>query len=198
MIHYHGTPLGGKRSELVSFFRGRSALVPFPRPEDLPIVADVCRSFAFDNGAFTAWKSGEPLVVEGYVRWCEEWHRHPGFDWAIIPDVVDGSESDNDRMIRDWPQHIAGVPVWHMHETLDRLDLLCRDFARVAIGSSGAWPTPGRRGWWDRMIDAMGVACDENGRPRCKLHGLRMLSTEILRSSRSLRRIVRTSLRTAN
>ena len=117
--------------------------------------------------------------MDGYIDWCEEWCQHPGFDWAIIPDVIDGSEAENDAMIAGWPRSIAGVPVWHMHESLDRLECLCRDWRRIAIGSSGAWPTPGRRGWWNRMIEVMGVVCDEEGRPRTRLHGLRMLSTEI-------------------
>lgn len=29
------------------------------------------------------------------------------------------------------------------------------------------------------MAEAMGAVCDENGRPKCKLHGLRMLNPDI-------------------
>lgn len=35
VIHYHGTPVGGSRSDVVRFLRGRHALIPFARPDDL-------------------------------------------------------------------------------------------------------------------------------------------------------------------
>lgn len=179
MKHYHGTPLGGTRDEVARFMQGRHALVPFPRPEDLPIVADVCRSFVFDNGAFTVWKQGGQLDVPGYIAWCEEWHKHPGFDWALIPDVIDGTDEDNDALLRDWPKHIAGVPVFHLHEKPERLERLANEWPIVALGSSGVWHTPGTQGWWKRIATIMDAVCDEDGRPLCKLHGLRMLAPDV-------------------
>ncbi len=184
MIHYHGTPCGGPRQDVARFLAGRHCLIPFPRPEDLAIAADVCQSFCLDNGAFSAWKSGEALDIPAYAAWVEQWHRHPGFDWCLIPDVIDGTEAENERLIRDWkttlPGHlIPSVPVWHLHESLDYLRWLAGCNKMLALGSSGQWATPGTTGWWDRMGEAMSVLCDEHGRPMCKLHGLRMLSPEI-------------------
>lgn len=179
MIPYHGTPCGGTRKDAARFLRGRRALVPFPRPDDVAIVADVCQAFVFDNGAFSAWTRGERLDVDGYVAWCEQWHRHPGFDWALIPDVIDGDESDNDALVRAWPRFIRGVPVWHLHESLERLARLAREWPTVALGSSGQWRTPGTASWWQRMAEAMDAICDEAGRPACRLHGLRMLDQDI-------------------
>jgi len=51
-------------------------------------------------------------------------------------------------------------------------------FDTVALGSSGQWKTPGAASWWDRMAEAMAVICVD-GRPRCKLHGLRMLNPAV-------------------
>ncbi len=175
MIHYHGTPVGGSRQDVARFLMGRHALIPFPRHEDVAIAADVCQSFCFDNGAFTVWKQGGQLDIPGYIAWCDEWHRHPGFDWALIPDVITGTEQDNDALLKDWPSHIEGVPVWHMHESIDRLVRLGNEWRTVALGSSGQWASPGTEPWWQRMSDAMVALCDANGRPPCKLHGLRML-----------------------
>lgn len=179
MIHYHGTPVGGAKHDVHRFLAGRHALVPYPRQDDLGVVADVCQSFVFDNGAFSVWKRGEVLDVDGYTRWVEEWHRHPGFDWALIPDVIEGDEAENDAMLRDWPTHLPGVPVWHLHESVERLARLAENWRMVALGSSGQWATPGERGWWHRMGEALAAICDEAGRPRCQLHGLRMLDPEI-------------------
>ena len=181
MKPYHGTPIGGTRQDVARFLMGRHALVPFPRRDDMGIVAEACQSFVFDNGAFTVWKQGGELDIEGYTRWVMEWRRHPGFDWALIPDTIDGSEAENDALMRDWPAALRpfGVPVWHLHESLERLARLCGDFGTVAIGSSGQWATPGTAGWWHRMAEAMHVACDAEGRPLARLHGLRMLNPEV-------------------
>ncbi len=179
MIHYHGTPVGGSRQDAARFLAGRHALVPFPRKDDLGAVAETCQSFVFDNGAFSVWKKGGTLDVDGYIRWADDWHRHPGFDWALIPDVIEGDEEANDRLLEDWPAHLPGAPVWHMHESLGRLQRLCREWRTVALGSSGDWPTPGANRWWERMTLAMDAICDQDGRPPCRLHGLRMMSPKV-------------------
>ena len=160
------------------FLAGRHAFVSYAHPGDLPLVADACSSFALDNGAFSAWRSGRPFDEPGFVAWVEEWHRHPGFDWAVIPDVIEGTEEENDAMVERWPAHLAGVPVWHYNESLDRLDRLVSAWPRVALGSSSAHPT-GSEAWWRRTAEALDVACDADGHPRTRLHGLRMLDPKL-------------------
>lgn len=145
------------------------------------IVAEACHSFVLDNGAFSVWKRGEVLDVAGYVEWVRLWRRHPGFDWALIPDVIDGDEYANDALLAEWPADLKahGVPVWHLHESPARLLRLAQDWPIVALGSSGQWATPGNADWWVRMRSVINHVCDHNGRPLCHLHGLRMLSPAI-------------------
>jgi hypothetical protein len=176
---YHGTPIGGSRQDVARFLVGRHALVPFPRQDDMGIVGEVCKSFIFDNGAFSVWKRGETLDIPGYVKWCYEWYRHPGFDWALIPDSIEGNEAENDAMLRDWPEDIRSVPVYHLHESPARLERLVNEYDTVALGSSGQWSSPGSKEWWLRVAELMPVACDELGRPLARLHGLRMLDPKI-------------------
>ena len=140
MIHYHGTPISGPHDEhLARFFRGRNALVSHAHRSQLPIVAENARTFVFDNGAYSAWKSGREMDVAGYVEWVREWHLHPGFSWALIPDVIGGTEKENDAMLGDWPVDLPGVPVWHMNETVERLEFLADGWRTVAIGSSALY-----------------------------------------------------------
>lgn len=179
MIHYHGTPCGGKREEVARFLTGRHALVPWPRPEDIATVAEVCQSFCLDNGAFSIWRQGGSADWKRYYDWVAEWYRHPAFDFALIPDVIAGTEEENDLLIEDWPHGSAGVPVWHMHESIDRLKRLLKQWRITALGSSGKWPNPGTKSWWSRMDEVMDAVCDEHGRPEGKLHGLRMLDPAI-------------------
>lgn len=182
MRHYHGTPIGGKRQDVAKFLAGRNALVPFLRQDDLGVVADVCQSFVFDNSAFSMWRREIEINWIDYLAWVADWCKHPGFDWALIPDEIEGNEADNDAKIsafQDAGLALYGVPVWHLHESPSRLLRLCEAWPTVAIGSSGQWPTPGTSGWWRRMSDVMDSICDDRGRPAVKLHGLRMLDPEI-------------------
>lgn len=151
-------------------------MVSFAHPQQMEIAAEVCQSVVLDNGAFPAWKKGIRYDFAGFADWAAKWIRHPAVDWLVIPDRIDGSEADNDALLRDWGMPAAvSVPVWHMHESVARLERLAADFPRVALGSSGEFATVGTEAWWLRMADAMDAVCDAEGRPLVKLHGLRML-----------------------
>lgn len=183
MIQYHGMPLSSdsQKHEIgPEFLKGRHALVSFANPQSLPIVAESCLSFVLDNGAFTFWKGGKQPDWDDYYLWVREWERHPGYEWHIIPDIIDGTEDDNWRLMFEYGRKADyGVPVYHMHESMKHLERLVTNYPRIAIGSSGEWPNPGTKSWWKRMAEIMEVVCDDRGRPRCKLHGLRMLNPVI-------------------
>lgn len=180
MIHYHGLPItpGVAAAEAVS---AGHAFVSFMHPSQLGIAIECCQSFAVDNGAFSAWRSGEPVKDwSAFYAWAAECQRVPSCDFAVVPDVIDGDEADNDALLAEWPlPRWFGAPVWHLHESLDRLERLAADWPRVCLGSSGDYSTPGTVEWWQRMHEAMAVVCDSAGRPMVRLHGLRMLDPDL-------------------
>lgn len=183
MIKYHGTPFGGTRDEVAKFLCGRHALIPFGNHGDIGTAAEVCETFMIDNGAFTSWTKGIKPDWNEYIKFVETYRLHPGFDFCVIPDVIDGDETQNNQLM-DWfcintSRRLRKSPVWHMHESVDRLKMLCDRFETVCLGSSGEFSDPGNRAWWGRMDLAMRTICDEHGRPPCKLHGLRMLDPAI-------------------
>lgn len=183
MIHYHGLPIT-PATAAVRAVRGGHAFVSFRHPDQLTIALETAQSFAVDNGAFSAWKSGEPITDwSRFYEWVAELHRYPPFDFAVIPDVIDGDEAANDALLSEWPWRLTaphvGAPVWHLHESLDRLDRLVSQWPRVCLGSSGDFAQIGTPAWWVRMAEAMDVVCDRDGRPGTRLHGLRMLNPDV-------------------
>lgn len=186
MIKYHGTPFAGSKSEAAEALVGRHAFVSFAAPSHLDVALEVCQSIALDNGAFSAWKSGKSVSWDDYFAWAKSLMRHPRVDFAIIPDVIDGNESDNEKLIGRWHQYFHsegagfGVPVWHMHESYAKLNYLSRAYPRIAIGSSAEFSAVGCEAWHARMRWAMAVLCDD-GRPRCKVHMLRGLNPSVFR-----------------
>lgn len=180
MIHYHGSPLGAESKVLPEFYVGRHALVSFAHPGDIGVIADCCQTFCIDNGAFSFWKSKTPVDWDKYIEWVRAWCRHPGFDFWLIPDDIEGTEDDNWFLMFKYGRKVPyGVPVYHLHESLEHLERMVGSYPRIAIGSSGKWRTPGTASWWARMEEVMAVCCDADGVPRTKIHGLRQLAPEI-------------------
>lgn len=180
MIQYHVTPISGKVDEAARFLRNRHALVSFWRPDQLAIVLEYARSFILDSGAFSAWLAGEKVDFEKYIAWVRKLARHPGFAWAVMPDIIDGTEEENDALLEIWPRELRGVPVWHMHESIDRLLWLGQCYGFVAIGSSGEYKTPNTEKWWKRVEEIMDAITDDDGVPLFDIHGLRQLHPAII------------------
>ncbi len=180
MIHYHGLPATPETAAQRLLSAGHG-FVSFRTPGQLAIAVACCQSFAVDNGAFSAWRKGEPVLNwSGFYEWAAMCKRIPSCDFAVIPDVIDGSEEDNDALLSEWPlPKWFGAPVWHMHESLTRLERLAASYPRICIGSSGEFASVGTASWWGQMARAMRVLCNDDGEPLCKVHGLRMLNPEI-------------------
>lgn len=180
MIHYHGLPITPATAAAYAV-RARHAFISFAHSGQLGLAVAACQSFAVDNGAFSAWRKGKPVNDwTPFYRFAEACKQYPACDFAVIPDVIDGSEADNDALLVEWPlPRWFGAPVWHLHESFDRLTRLCAEWPRVCLGSSGEFAQVGTPRWWRRMHHVMRVICDDAGRPPCRLHGLRMLDPKV-------------------
>lgn len=182
MIPYQGLPITPETAAVVTLMGGHG----FPSHSEprnyLAMCAEICQSFAIDNGAFPAWNAGRPIKDwRPFYEWADAARRLPNCDFSVIPDIIEGAtEADQDALIAEWPfPKWFGAPVWHMHESLARLERLATSWPRVCLGSSGEFAVIGTAAWWGRMSQAMRVVCDDEGRPLCKLHGLRMLDPEV-------------------
>jgi hypothetical protein len=176
MIHYHGGSITPDPCAIKTW-KGRHAFISFADFRQIGLAAEICQSFSLDNGAFSFWKSGKSIDWDSYFKCVDLWRNHPGFDFAVVPDVIEGSEEENDSLLDDWPfkKHQAAA-VWHTNESIDRLVMLANEWPTVAIGSSGEYDVSKPERLIDRMADVLPHICDKNGRPICKLHGLRMLN----------------------
>lgn len=179
MIHYHGGPINPETCALRAW-KGRHAFVSYAHPTQIKLAASVSQSFALDNGAFSLWKTGTATDWDGYYAWCERWLRHPACDFAIIPDVIEGSEAENDALLLEWPHGHRGVPVWHLNESIDRLVRLAATWPRVALGSAEEYDVRRPEKALARLANVL-PAISRDGMPLVKLHGLRMLSPKITR-----------------
>jgi len=162
-MHYHGTPIS-PRSELLSL-AGRSFCCSFVRPDDIKVCHQIGQSVMLDNGAYTTWKGKSRRIAswDRWARWAEPWLAYPT-TWAVLPDVIDGSEEENDELVERWRDLGSTIPVWHLHESLERLQRLVEEFGMVCFGSSGAYALIGTYHWHRRVEQAFDALADEEGR----------------------------------
>ncbi|EBF8503662.1 hypothetical protein FGZ68_04200 [Salmonella enterica subsp. enterica] len=178
MIHYHGGPITPDTCAMKAW-KGRHAFISFAHSGQINLASEYCQSFALDNGAFTAWKAAGKNKIDwsDYYEFVARWKNHPGFDFAIIPDVIDGGEEENEALLDEWPHgDFFGVPVWHMNESDERFIRLCNEYPRVAIGSCGDYDVKRPNLAVARMKDLIRHVVDAHSQPVTKLHGLRMLN----------------------
>jgi hypothetical protein len=176
VIHYHGTPI----TPLADFeqMAGRCFCVSYARPEQVRQAHQIGQSVMLDNGAYTFWRQNvatSPTWWDRYWEWAEPWLDYQS-SWAVLPDVIDGTEEENDFLLSRFCRQfgVQGAPVWHMHESLDRLYRLTLGYSRVCIGSSGTYADPKSPAWRHRMDEAFNRLCP-TGKTPVPIHMLRAM-----------------------
>lgn len=172
---------------LKALYRNTGALVSYARPDQIKKIAAIRCKLVLDNGAFSTWRKA--ANDNGKEWWRKHWDGYYDFvgewfsriEWFIIPDVIEGSEQENDELIDQVPEWLMpkAVPVWHSDESIERLVLLCERFERVAIGCCGPHRSIRSVAWKSRMTEAFSSIYVERNLT-VKIHGLRMLDGRAL------------------
>lgn len=177
MIHYHGTPITPQG--VLETLAGRHFCVSYATPHQVETCHRIGQSVMLDNGAFTFWRRGSRVDVGwwwNYYAWAKPWLDYHT-TWAVIPDVIDGTEEDNDNLLLRFCRRFGaqGAPVWHMHESLDRLVRLTVGYRRVCIGSSGVYSDPSSASWRHRMDEVFNRLCPTSSKTPVPIHMLRAM-----------------------
>jgi len=169
-IHYHGTPITPR--SVLHTLAGKHFCVSHAEPRDVAECHKIGQSVMLDNGAFSLWRAGKATDWPGYYSWVDHWFSYPT-TWAVIPDVIDGTDEQNDALIAEWPLKERGAPVWHLHEPIERLQRLADCWPRVCFGSSGQYAVVGSALWHERVTMAFNAI---NRRHLPWIHMLRGMS----------------------
>lgn len=194
--HIHGGPMWGKvdigegntMTCLQVLYRNSRAMVSFARPEQLKtILKTVGSRVVLDNGAFSVWNKAKKQ--ESIVDWANYWTSYYLFvmtyisliDWFIVPDVIEGTEEENNNLINSIPSSLKykAVPVWHSNESIDKLIRLCKEFKIVAVGCCGDSGVIRSKAWKSKMDEAFCEIYIKHQLP-VKIHGLRMLDGRVM------------------
>lgn len=161
MMHYHGTPISPRAT--FQTLAGRNFCVSYAKPQDIKQAHQIAQSVMLDNGAFSVWQMGRVMDWERWRAWAEPWLDTPT-TWCVLPDSIEGGERENDELLDRYADVRRGVPVWHLHESLERLCALVERFGKVCFGSSGDYATVGSIAWRRRTGQAFDAIADVEGR----------------------------------
>jgi len=181
VIKYHGTPISPKEV-FEKKMKGYNVLISYVDSRDLTRAKKICNKIILDNGAFSVWKRGISVNWEDYYKWA--FTHYDRIEKFIIPDVIGGTEEDNDNLLNEFLNNHKNykdkaMPVWHTNESLDRLDRLSSMFDYIAFGSAEEHGKVGSKDWTKKMIDVMNHICDKDGNPSFKIHMLRCLNRRV-------------------
>lgn len=181
MIHYHGTPINPQR--FIYDLAGHCFCVSFADPRQIKICHEIGQSVLIDCGEWTFFNRNKIQTASrdwrAYYAFTRQWLDFKT-TWCVIPDRIKGSEAENDHLLAEWfavnGNYRQASPVWHLHESFERLDRLVNGFERVCFGSSGEYLQIGSVRWNNRMNEAFNRICKGSGTPPCWIHMLRGMS----------------------
>ncbi len=181
-IHYHGMPVWGDGGSVHRIaVTGAGAFVSYAHPEQMSVSLKYADYVGADNGAYSKWRKGLAISWPAFYAWLMRFYHHDKLKFFVIPDDIEGGEAENDRLIRNLPSMFRdkATPTWHLHESINRLVELCREWPRVCFGSSGQYAAIRTQLWHSRMREAFEtIYCKHNF--KTLIHGLRMLDGRVL------------------
>lgn len=180
--HFHGSPITGGKGSLVAetAYRGAGAFVSYAHPRQIDLAFNVADTVCIDNGAFSKKNSGRETNWSGFYDFLEKYYDEDKLRFFVVPDDISGSEEINDILIKSIPKSFMNkaAPVWHMHESIDKLVRLASEWEYVCLGSSGEYFSLRSTKWKARMNDAFDAII--KNKCAAKIHGLRMLDGRVL------------------
>lgn len=181
MIKYHGTPMTPK-SVFMEAMVNKNVLISYAVKRNLKEAISICDNIILDNGAYTFWNRKVNVDWNKYYNWINKHYKD--ISYFIIPDIIDGTEIENDLLIESFELEYSklkdkAMPVWHIAESIDRLIMLSKKYNYIAFGSSGEYKKVGTNKWHTRMKEVMNIICDKNGYPPFKIHMLRCLDIRV-------------------
>lgn len=176
MIKYFGTPVT-PISVFIEHMTDKNVMISFFTKRDFPRACKYSAKIIIDNGAYSYFTQKLVPDWDKFYKWLEP--NLSKINYFIIPDKIDGTEEENDALIDDCPFTEKAIPVFHLHESTERLRMLSEKFNYIAFGSSGKYWSIGSYNWHKRMDELMRVICGKDGKPSVKIHMLRCLNKEI-------------------
>jgi hypothetical protein len=161
-----GTPV--TPNKLLHTLAGSSFCVSFAAPRDLDDCIELVGAdqiLVLDNGAFTHWRQGHGAIDRAaFWEWANAAQARCEQAVAVIPDVIEGSERDNliecsYALRNDFAQFPERtMAIWHLNESLEQLEKLCRLMNFVGFGSCAEFDVQSNRdGYLARIREAYAV-----------------------------------------
>ena len=133
-------------------------------------------SIFLDSGAFSADKSGEPIILKDYIKYIQE-NKDCFSIYANLDVIGDYKQTWENQKIME-SEGLTPLPVHHLEDPIKCLDW-CLEYDYFALGGvAGGATTKDRVRFFDKCWD---IICDEDGYPQSKVHGFGIASPSLIK-----------------
>ena len=130
------------------------------------------RGIFLDSGAYSAWQQGKTIDREAYADYALSG------DFDAVAGDLRIANADPDQTLADTEYlrnlGIPAIPAYHQGEPWSYLDHLIATYDYIGIGCTEAVSTS--RSVTDWLYRVFWRVCDDEGRPRVRVHGFRFTS----------------------
>ena len=129
-----------------------------------------------DSGAFSADKSGEPIILDDYIKYIHE-NKDSFTVYANLDVIGDWEQTWKNQKIME-SEGLTPLPVHHLEDPMKCLDW-CLEYNYFALGGiAGGASTKDRIRFFDKCWS---IICDKDGFPQSKVHGFGMASPSLIK-----------------
>lgn len=137
-----------------------------------------------DSGAYSAMTQGAPIDINEYINFIKD-NKDVINIYANL-DVITGKAGPgpisaeltlkNQRIMEK--AGLSPIPTFHIGEPFSYLEDYVNNYDYIALGGVAKVPTSKMLTWLDICFSK--YICDENGMPRCKVHGFAVTSLKLM------------------
>lgn len=135
--------------------------------------------FMLDSGAYSAYTKGVTIDIDDY---CDFIVKHKDvIDHYIVLDVIGDAEKTLEAQKYMESKGLMPLPAFHQGSDFKYLDYYVENYDYICISPSPlAYSAGGSKmvNWLDKCF--ADHVCDENGYPKCKVHGLGLTTVSML------------------
>lgn len=123
------------------------------------------RDWVLDSGAFSAFKSGTSIDLDGYIEECKTLlATDPTLTEVYALDVIGDWKATLRNTDKMWAEGVPAIPCYHLNEPQSYLKELARRFPKIALGGVAATRGKQKRAWaswcfgvvWPKKIHGFG------------------------------------------
>lgn len=106
------------------------------------------RDWVIDSGAFSAFNSGQEIVLDDYIQFCKEHQCDKTLTEIYALDVIGDYKASLSNTEKMWKHGIEAIPCFHVGSPESELKAIAQDYPKIALGGAALMSDQGAKFKW--------------------------------------------------